>query len=84
MSETWSGVLYIDFEVGNSPTAASQGVVLKLLVAGQIQHGMTDMNETYRRTPHSVSYRKNVQFEMINDQNPIRWVENTFTNRPIT
>ena len=61
-----------------------QGVVLKLLVAGQVQHDMIDMNETHRRTPHSVSHRKNVQFEIINDQNLITWVENTITNRSIT
>ena len=62
-----------------------QGVVLKLLVADQEQHDTIDMNESYRRVPHSVSYRENVQFEIINDQNRITQVKNTdriVINRP--
>ena len=78
-------VLHVDDECRTAHVRATvQVVVLKLLVAGRIQHDMIDMNETYRRTPNSVSYRENVQFEMINDQNLIRWIENTFANQSIT
>ena len=72
MSGTCSEVLYIDLEVKNSLTAILQGVVLKLRVAGQGHDGMIDMNESYRRLPHSVSHRKNAQFQIINAQNRIR------------
>ena len=81
MSGTWSGVLYIDFEVKNGLIIIIQCVVLKLVVAGQEQLDMVDMNESYRWLPHSVSHRKNVQFRVINDQNRIREVKIMFANR---
>ena len=62
-------------------TFGLQGVVLKLLVADQAQYDMTDMNESHRRLPHSVSHRKNIQFHILHDRNRIMLLRNRFTKQ---
>ena len=53
-------------------TVTLQWIVLKLFVDDQEQHDVIDVNKSHRWFPHSVSHRKNVQFQMINAQNRVR------------
>ena len=69
----------MDLEVKNYLIVTLQGVVLKLLVADQVHHDMIGMNESYRRLPHSVSHRKNVQSRVLNGRNRIALLKTMFT-----
>ena len=69
---TWSGVLWIDFEVKIDLNIILQGVVLKLPVTDQLQKDVTNTNRSCWSSPHSILWCKTTWFCMFDVKNRIR------------